>query len=1162
MNHFKTVFTAIFINILGNVFSQNIIQDIVSAKQYFEKGNISFILKKSDSAFFYYSKAEHLFKKYSQDDMVIRCLSKKADILISEQKYVDAEKMLNDNSKNSIEIFGKDNTEEAYCYSMLAKVYNSGFNKNDKAIEYLETALKIYKKHNNEDKLDIADLYCIYGDVLTSKSEFYKAIDFKNKALEIKKEILGNEHYSIARIYVNKGILYYYIGEFDKCTFYFEKALPIIINNFGEYNFLTSAVINNLAVIYENTGKFEDAEKYYLKSLKTTQNLFGEQNQYVADSYNNLGGFYQFMGDIEKALTFLEKSLKIKLNIFGEKGYEVAVAYNNLGNAYLSNKEIDLAIEFYLKAINLYRGVIEENDKEYATVYYNLGNAYADKGLKEKAFVYYNKALKIRIKIFGKKHHEVAIVYNNIGTLYNNENEVEEALLYLNKSLEIRKLTLDELDPNIAYSYNNISEIYNRMNNFQKAVEYGNKALNIRKTIYGKKNRHVAHSYYVLGLFYTDNNNFQIALKNYQNAICADIEDFSDSTNYFKIPLIKNYFDWNILLNLLNNKAEVFKEISKTCEKDSVLFYKNSALSHYMACDTLISKVRQEINTKVDKILLGKKANTIYGAAANLCIDILDFYDKPPKKNDDSYKIYTKVKESAFYFSEKNKSSVLLSALSGAEAQKFAGIPDSLLQKEHKLKINIAFYKKQLAEMPDSAEEIEYRNQLFSLNRKYDKLIRFFEMNYSKYYELKYNQELISVSDIQKQLNRKTALMSYFLTDSFINIYYISNKNYYAEQVPQKNNFTEQIQNFRNNISDVYLLQNAYAENDNTIVNKYEKDAYDLYSILFPDKIKKLLKGGFFSKIRNLIIIPDGQLSMIPFEALLTKNYSVPWTNWNNTSYFSEMPYLLKDYNISYSYSANLFYETHPKTDDKPEFQNISDWLALAPVFDNDSISGTNLRTRKLIEKNSTDQSGNIDTRAWLRNGSYISPLPGSEEETIEIFKIFEENNKKAILKTHQYANEDYVKSGALKNFKYLHFATHGMVNEEKPELSCILLAQDTTSTEDNILFSGEIYNLELNADLTVLSACETGLGKIAEGEGVIGLTRALLYAGSKNVIVSLWQVSDESTNQLMVEFYKNIFKDKKEGFTQHLSKAKRKLINEGKFAHPFFWSPFVLIGE
>ena len=103
-----------------------------------------------------------------------------------------------------------------------------------------------------------------------------------------------------------------------------------------------------------------------------------------------------------------------------------------------------------------------------------------------------------------------------------------------------------------------------------------------------------------------------------------------------------------------------------------------------------------------------------------------------------------------------------------------------------------------------------------------------------------------------------------------------------------------------------------------------------------------------------------------------------------------------------------------------------------------------------------------------MRNGSYISPLPGSEEETKNIFELFESNNKKAVLKTHKYASEEYVKSGALKDFKFLHVATHGMVNEDKPELSCILLAQDTTSTEDNILFSGEIYNLELNADLVV----------------------------------------------------------------------------------------------
>lgn len=124
--------------------------------------------------------------------------------------------------------------------------------------------------------------------------------------------------------------------------------------------------------------------------------------------------------------------------------------------------------------------------------------------------------------------------------------------------------------------------------------------------------------------------------------------------------------------------------------------------------------------------------------------------------------------------------------------------------------------------------------------------------------------------------------------------------------------------------------------------------------------------------------------------------------------------------------------------------------------------------------------------------------------------------------------------------------------------------AQDTISGNDGILYMGEIFNLKLNSELMVLSACETGLGKYERVEGVIGLTRALLYAGTKNIIVSLWQVSDKSTEKMMIDFYKdylNNYDDLYE-FNYSLRSAKLKLIKEGKYAHPFFWSPFILIGK
>jgi CHAT domain-containing protein len=154
--------------------------------------------------------------------------------------------------------------------------------------------------------------------------------------------------------------------------------------------------------------------------------------------------------------------------------------------------------------------------------------------------------------------------------------------------------------------------------------------------------------------------------------------------------------------------------------------------------------------------------------------------------------------------------------------------------------------------------------------------------------------------------------------------------------------------------------------------------------------------------------------------------------------------------------------------------------------------------------------------------------------------------------------------SDSIRNYNIIHFATHGFVNSESPELSGIQLAITNKSKDDGILYSGDIYNLKLNAELVVLSACETGLGKISKGEGIIGLSRAFLFSGASNLIVSLWKVSDFSTSELMIEFYKNILgkKDVNHSYSSDLRSAKLKLIGNKEFAKPYYWSPFILLGN
>ena len=174
---------------------------------------------------------------------------------------------------------------------------------------------------------------------------------------------------------------------------------------------------------------------------------------------------------------------------------------------------------------------------------------------------------------------------------------------------------------------------------------------------------------------------------------------------------------------------------------------------------------------------------------------------------------------------------------------------------------------------------------------------------------------------------------------------------------------------------------------------------------------------------------------------------------------------------------------------------------------------------------------------------------------------MFEKKNKDAVGYFHAEASEENFKLN-LSQFDYVHIATHGIFNEDKPQLSGIIFSQpvDSAYCEDGILYTGETYNLNLNANLVVLSSCESGIGKLFRGEGLMALTRGFMYSGTANIIVSFWKVSDKHTSELMTEFYTKVLNDN--SYANSLREAKLKMIEHAATAFPKSWSSFVLIGE
>jgi len=254
----------------------------------------------------------------------------------------------------------------------------------------------------------------------------------------------------------------------------------------------------------------------------------------------------------------------------------------------------------------------------------------------------------------------------------------------------------------------------------------------------------------------------------------------------------------------------------------------------------------------------------------------------------------------------------------------------------------------------------------------------------------------------------------------------------------------------------------------------------------------------------QLIVVPSGRISTIPLEALITDV-----ENPNS--------YLINKYAVSYLYAASLMQK-------KSDVKNNASIALFAPV-------------------------------EFSELG--LSYLPGTKQEVEDISKLFESNKTKTDLFIEANASKSAVTSAAVAKSNIIHFATHGIVDEVHPERSQICLT--TKDGSSGSLYTGDIYNLNFDADLVVLSACETGLGKLSKGEGIIGLTRAIIYSGANNMVVSLWSVADNSTSELMIDFYSNMLAG--QDYSNALANAKRKMINNGNYSKSYYWAPFVLIG-
>ena len=853
----------------------------------------------------------------------------------------------------------------------------------------------------------------------------------------------------------------------------YDEALKFIRSELAVYGDAWIPYISNrAAAVLILQGKLDEADAE-LKKIK-----MGNDPLVDAVTKTNQGFLYLNKARNDLALESLQSAMNSFQEAHSERSLEAATCLSYLSQVYLTTGKLNQAEENGNIALEIRRRLKGADSEEVAASYNDLGLIYGQRD-PEKGLEYYEMALEVYMKIHGEDHPKIAIANTNMGFAYRGMKLYGDAITNLEVAESIWEKIYPDGHANQALALFNLGLTYAQMGNKTAAQGYFDRALAIDRKFYGTKHPDIAYVLNQIGMLNLGDNKYDAALNNFQEALVANAPLFNSKEIRLN-PSAKDFYNGKVLLYSLRQKALALegKHFGKTLKFEELKL----ALASLQTCDSLIDEIRYHSTDENDKLELGASANEVYEDGVRIAQAMSEMtLDARPYQ------------ESAFYFAEKSKSAVLQESIADSEAKSFAGIPAQLLDEEKILKSNISLLSQKLSQKPNLAEERKLREDLFAANREYERFTKKLESDFPDYYNLKYNTAAPSIAALQKMLDNKTAIISYFIADGSKRLYTFtitrSKFRIYNSKLPDE--FDRLIKGFNNSL--YYTVFDSYQEASGNL--------------------SKLLLRGIPGAVDELVIIPSGRLSTLPFESLSLNNLT-------STRDFSSVNYLIAKYGVSYEFSAGLLLQKS-KASNALQTQSI---FLCAPI--------------SFPEKDN------------------LNDLPGSQQEVNNIAKLFPSN---AFIATGSDANESLVKSEKIANYRYLHFATHGVVDETSPELSRIFL--QTAAQEDGNVYSGEIFNMTLNSDLTVLSACQTGLGKFSKGEGVIGLSRALVYAGSKNIMVSYWSVADESTSILMTDFYKYLLEQPTPDFRAALKKAKIQMIAGGKYSAPYYWAPFVLIG-
>ncbi len=1014
----------------------------------------------------------------------------------------------------------------------------------DPTVEALQKTKKLYEKWEEKEK--IAEVYEYWGYYHNYLEDREEALFHFQRSLDIRLTIFGERHEAVAAAYRGLGAYYIEVLEPEKAKKYIDKALDISLNVFGEKHSLTIQIYCLLGLYYDGILELQEAIRYFKKTLSLAEQVPDCPTILWAKVYGSLGIIYLQMEDHVRAKDCLHKSLAFFLKILPSNHKSFNSIYYHL--AFILKREGDYQkAQLYLQqAANSIQN--HNSDSVYnAYILHEMANICMSLVKYEKTIDYDKRVISILQKNGNKKNLFTFGAYLNIGAAYGKLNKIPQAFQALEQCKEVALTFLPKNHFCFGKIYRAIAVLYRFLKDFDCAIKHFQLALSIFRNDKDTGYLDFLETWRDMSWLYLDHGKYIPALEYCQKVLtgllgCPDEKNYYEDIAFLKksgnysSPIIKIFFTGilclkgNIFYQYYKHKTQKIKELKAAFNSYDLIFSYMDVLRKSFYSDE--SKIYHIIGDEIDITL------SIACELYNRTSEVAHLY-------------------AAFRFTEKNKAYVLLGKNQEKLAKQKAILPVEMLQQENELREKLMGLEKKIQSEKQKKTQTnlsllsQYEEENFQAFHQFEALQKQLEATYPEYYHLKYSTFTVSVVELQALLEEGQSVLNYVVGGDEIYLLLVTPDEYevFAQQKPK--NWKKMVQE--------YLQSIKFSQKE-----QFVQHSFALYQLLLQEAMSYIIPL-FEETSPQIFILPDAELHYLPFETLLVQEANLQTT-------YEEMDYFLHHCQVSYHYSATLLYfdlEKQIKTQQTPT--DIT-FTGFAPVYETTSNGEKQALAELQAEYTAVNRS-----EALRSDGTWM-PLPHSKTEVENIAQLFVEHGHRSQSFLFESANKQNLIEQFSKN-RFILIAAHGIVNQEYPQLSGLVLANEASdiiaSTDDStiaeetermggtaivdcLLNMKEVAMTSTNADLVVLSSCESGIGELHKGEGMMAVNRGFMESGAKNVISTLFKVNDRASSELTQLLFQHILEGN--SFAIALQKAKLVLLKR-KGMSPKMWSGFVLFG-